>query len=189
MNRRNFLKALGLTPLVGILGFRKAGGASPIISLKPLVEGELGTLEGVNWISEPSKPKYTHFFLFDQFHKMSISHPRNLGLVVCKDFKELREMTSEYARRFDVNFSPFQKSAHYDNQSRIIFTTADRVWNYCSNLNLGWWYQPRGQKYDDLASRLRLRLRRKDVPHCRITNDSVITWSGANYTILCQLKP
>lgn len=51
MNRRNFIKMLGLAPLVGIPGCKMEAG--PV----PLVEGEFSIMNGIRWISVPSVPR------------------------------------------------------------------------------------------------------------------------------------
>ncbi|HDZ86531.1 hypothetical protein LCGC14_1207820 [marine sediment metagenome] len=63
MNRRNFLKMLALTPLLGIFGCKKAVSCPdipPIMVKHPgdeygrlITDAEFGTTHGVRWVSDP----------------------------------------------------------------------------------------------------------------------------------------
>ena len=72
---------------------------------------------------------------------LSHMYPNNLGLVLRKNFTDLRDSTMNDFEEYTGGKIKMQsKSITYDNRSKILFHHADELAGVVQNINLGWFF-------------------------------------------------
>ena len=95
------------------------------------------------------------------------NHPNNLGLIVRKNFTDLRDSTIKDFQRYTRIKVPSSKDVRLPNGSEIMFRHMDELAGIVQNVNLGWFLIEQAEEFesDQEFQKLRGRLRRENVPH------------------------
>jgi len=98
---------------------------------------------------------------------LSIRYPGNLGLVVRKNFTDLKDSTMKDFTRYTGIRVPSNKDVELSNGSTIMFRHMDELSGIVQNVNLGWFFIEQAEEFDtdDEFQLLRGRLRRDNCKH------------------------
>ncbi len=96
--------------------------------------------------------------------QLSIQYPGNLGLVVRKNFTDLKDSTMKDFRRYTGIKVPSSKDVRLANGSEIMFRHMDELSGVIQNVNLGWFFIEQMEEFDtpDEFDKLDGRLRREN---------------------------
>ena len=97
---------------------------------------------------------------------LSHKYPNNLGLVLRKNFTDLRDSTmNDFEEYSGGKIKSQSKSITYSNGSKILFHHADELAGVVQNINLGWFFIEQAEEFENDAvfQKLRGRLRRKNT--------------------------
>ena len=97
---------------------------------------------------------------------LSHMYPNNLGLILRKNFTDLRDSTmNDFEEYSGGKIKSQSKSITYSNGSKILFHHADELAGVVQNINLGWFFIEQAEEFDNDAvfQKLRGRLRRKNT--------------------------
>jgi hypothetical protein len=97
---------------------------------------------------------------------LSHMYPNNLGLILRKNFTDLRDSTMNDFEEYTGGKIKMQsKSITYENGSKILFHHADELAGVVQNINLGWFFIEQAEEFDNdtVFQKLRGRLRRKNT--------------------------
>lgn len=95
---------------------------------------------------------------------LSVKYPNNLGLVLRKNFTDLRDSTmSDFEQYTGIKVKVQNKSVTLPNGSKILFHHADELAGVIQNINLGWFFIEQAEEFenDEVFEKLGGRLRRK----------------------------
>lgn len=95
---------------------------------------------------------------------LSHKYPNNLGLILRKNFTDLRDSTmNDFEEYSGGKIKAQSKSITYGNGSKILFHHADELAGVVQNINLGWFFIEQAEEFENDAvfQKLRGRLRRK----------------------------
>ncbi len=95
---------------------------------------------------------------------LSLQYPNNLGLVLRKNFTDLKDSTmADFERYTSLKVKAQSKSVDLPNGSRIIFHHADELSGVVQNINLGWFFIEQAEEFDsdEVFEKLGGRLRRE----------------------------
>lgn len=97
---------------------------------------------------------------------LSKRYPNNLGLIVRKNFTDLRDSTIKDFTRYTGIKVPTNKDVVLPNGSRIMFRHMDELSGIIQNVNLGWFYIEQAEEFDsdEEFEKLDGRLRRVLTP-------------------------
>ncbi len=97
-------------------------------------------------------------------HELSNRIPNNLGLIVRKNFTDLKDSTMKDYTEWTGLRVPSSKDVKYPNGSMIMFRHLDELAGIAQNVNLGWFFIEQAEEFDtDFEfTKLRGRLRRGD---------------------------
>lgn len=104
-------------------------------------------------------------FAIMKCYNLSVKYPGNLGLVVRKNFTDLKDSTIKDFTRYTGLKVPTNKDVKLPNGSVIMFRHMDELSGIVQNVNLGWFYIEQAEEFDtDIEfQKLRGRLRRDNV--------------------------
>lgn len=97
---------------------------------------------------------------------LSHQYPNNLGLVLRKNYTDLRDSTmNDFEEYSGGKIKSQSKSITYKNGSKILFHHADELAGVVQNINLGWFFIEQAEEFENDAvfQKLRGRLRRKNT--------------------------
>lgn len=95
---------------------------------------------------------------------LSAMYPNNLGLVLRKNFTDLKDSTmADFERYTGKRVKVQSKSYTFENGSKIIFHHADELSGVVQNINLGWFFIEQAEEFDndEVFEKLGGRLRRE----------------------------
>jgi hypothetical protein len=95
--------------------------------------------------------------------KLSEKYPNNLGLIVRKNFTDLKDSTMKDFTRYTGIRVPSSKDVKLPNGSEIMFRHMDELSGIIQNVNLGWFFIEQAEEFDtaDEFDKLDGRLRRE----------------------------
>lgn len=98
---------------------------------------------------------------------LSKEYPDNLGLIVRKNFTDLRDSTIKDFTRYTGIKVPTKKDVVFPNGSQIMFRHMDELSGIIQNVNLGWFLIEQAEEFDseEEFQKLRGRLRRDGCTH------------------------
>lgn len=98
-------------------------------------------------------------------YNLSMEFPGNLGLVVRKNFTDLKDSTIRDFTKYTGIKVPTSKDVKLPNGSVIMFRHMDELAGVVQNVNLGWFYIEQAEEFDTDTEfqKLRGRLRRDNV--------------------------
>ena len=79
---------------------------------------------------------------------LSITYPHNLGLVVRKNFTDLKDSTMKDFHRYTGIRVPSSKDVKLPNGSEIMFRHMDELSGIVQNVNLGWFFIEQMEEFD-----------------------------------------
>ncbi len=79
---------------------------------------------------------------------LSITYPGNLGLVVRKNFTDLKDSTMKDFHRYTGIRVPSNKDVKLPNGSEIMFRHMDELSGIVQNVNLGWFFIEQAEEFD-----------------------------------------
>lgn len=80
---------------------------------------------------------------------LSVQYPNNLGLIVRKNFTDLRDSTmSDFTKYTGIRVPAASKDVELSNGSKILFRHLDELAGVTQNLNLGWFYIEQMEEFD-----------------------------------------
>ena len=96
---------------------------------------------------------------------LSAQYPQNKGLILRKNFSDLKDSTmSDFTRYTGMKVPVQSKTVRFPNGSEILFHHADELAGVAQNINLGWFFIEQAEEFDseELFMLLRGRLRREN---------------------------
>ena len=115
---------------------------------------------------------------------LSKQHPGNLGLILRKNFTDLKDSTmadfARYTAGSDLRIKVQDKSVAFSNGSKILFHHADELAGVVQNINLGWFFIEQAEEFDneEVFTKLRGRLRREN---CQRQGFIIANTNGHNW--------
>lgn len=115
---------------------------------------------------------------------LSKKYPNNLGLILRKNFTDLKDSTmSDFARYTagsNLRIKVQDKSVSFSNGSKILFHHADELAGVVQNINLGWFFIEQAEEFDneEVFMKLRGRLRREN---CQRQGFIIANTNGHNW--------
>ncbi len=94
---------------------------------------------------------------------LSAKYPNNKGLILRKNFSDLKDSTmSDFTKYTGMKVPVQSKTVRFNNGSEILFHHADELAGVAQNINLGWFFIEQAEEFDseELFMLLRGRLRR-----------------------------
>ncbi len=94
---------------------------------------------------------------------LSFKYPGNKGLILRKNFSDLKDSTmSDFTKYTGMKVPVQSKTVRFPNGSEILFHHADELAGVAQNINLGWFFIEQAEEFDseELFMLLRGRLRR-----------------------------
>lgn len=112
--------------------------------------------------------------------QLSLDYPGNLGLVVRKNFTDLKDSTMKDFTRYTGIRVPSSKDVKLSNGSEIMFRHLDELAGIKQNVNLGWFLIEQAEEFDtsDEFDFLDGRLRRED---CFVQGMAIANTNGHNW--------
>lgn len=98
---------------------------------------------------------------------LSEKYPGNLGIIIRKEFEDLRDSTCKDYEKYTGIAIPSDKTVKLPNGSQIMFRHGGEIMSSnLKNINLGWFYIEQAEEFetDEQFTFLRDRLRRDNVP-------------------------
>lgn len=96
---------------------------------------------------------------------LSAKYPGNKGLILRKNFSDLKDSTmSDFTKYTGMRVPVQSKTVRFPNGSEILFHHADELAGVAQNINLGWFFIEQAEEFDseELFMLLRGRLRRQN---------------------------
>ena len=96
---------------------------------------------------------------------LSAKYPNNKGLILRKNFSDLKDSTmSDFTKYTGMKVPVQSKTVRFQNGSEILFHHADELAGVAQNINLGWFFIEQAEEFDseELFMLLRGRLRREN---------------------------
>ena len=112
---------------------------------------------------------------------LSIRYPGNQGLILRKNFTDLKDSTmSDFEKYTGIKVKVQSKSVELPNGSKILFHHADELAGVVQNINLGWFFIEQAEEFDseEVFQKLRGRLRRAD---CQRQGIIIANTNGHNW--------
>jgi len=99
---------------------------------------------------------------------LSKEYPNNLGMIVRKEYTDLRDSTIKDFHQYTGIKVPTHKDVVFDNDSMIMFRHGDEIAGVLQNVNLGWYLIEQAEEFEtaDQFDLLRGRLRREGCFRC-----------------------
>ena len=97
---------------------------------------------------------------------LSMKYPGNKGLILRKNFSDLKDSTmSDFTKYTGMKVPVQSKTVRFPNGSEILFHHADELAGVAQNINLGWFFIEQAEEFDseELFMLLRGRLRRENT--------------------------
>ena len=112
---------------------------------------------------------------------LSIRYPGNQGLILRKNFTDLKDSTmSDFEKYTGLKVKVQSKSVELPNGSKILFHHADELAGVVQNINLGWFFIEQAEEFDseEVFQKLRGRLRREN---CQRQGFIIANTNGHNW--------